>query len=300
MRRRSGGWRRGAMLLAGAGAVTGALATLRAARRWREATEAMLAELERAAADPDGRVAFDRPASLPAPVQRYFRRVLRDGQPLIRSARVTQAGAFRIRESADVEAGWAPFTAVQRFTADPPGFVWDARIRMAPLLRVWVRDGYVAGRASMRGAAAGLVTVVDAPDDSGLRAGALVRWLAEAVWLPTALLPGAAVGWQAMDDRRARVTVRDGPTSASLEFTFGEDGEIVAAYTPARPREPGAGGEYVTAPWGGRYGGYREHAGMLVPTEAEVYWITEGREQPYYRGRNETLEYVLGGEREST
>lgn len=173
--------------------------------------------------------------------------------------------------------------------------MWDARIRMAPLVSVRVRDGYVGGHASMRGAVAALVPVVNAADDAELRAGALQRYLAESVWLPTALLPGGGVTWTPVDGRVARATLDDRGTTVSLDFEFGPGGEIVAARTQGRRRSvPGKPGEYVLAPWGGRFGGYEEHAGMRVPTEAEAYWVSEGREQPYFRGRTFDREYEFG------
>jgi hypothetical protein len=33
---------------------------------------------------------------------------------------------------------------------------------------------------------------------------------------------------------------------------------------------------------------------MWVPLESEVYWVVDGREQPYYRGRNVRVEYDFG------
>jgi hypothetical protein len=69
----------------------------------------------------------------------------------------------------------------------------------------------------------------------------------------------------------------------------------VAARTPGRRRAvPGKPGAYVLAPWGGRYARYEAHGGMLVPTESEVYWVLDGKEQPYYRGRNVALAYEFG------
>jgi hypothetical protein len=283
------------VVAASVGAASGVLAALAASRRWQAVTDRLAAELDRLTTSATGVVSFDALATLPVPVQRYFRRVLREGQPWIRCARVRQRGTFRSREGADPEAGWSPFVATERFTARPPGFVWDARIRMAPLVSVRVRDGYVGGHATMRGAVAALVPVVNAGDDAELRAGALQRYLAEAVWLPTALLPGGGVTWTPVDGKVATATIVDGETTASLEFEFGPGGEIVAARTPGRRRAvPGKPGEYVLAPWGGRYARYEAHGGMRVPTEAEVYLVLDGKEQPYYRGRNVALAYEFG------
>ena len=292
---RSRGWLRGTVVAASVGAASGVLITLAASRRWQAATDRLAAELDRLAGRPAGRVSFDSLATLPAPVQRYLRLVLREGQLRIRAARMRQSGTFRSREGMDPEAGWASFVATQRFSAEPPGFLWDARIRMAPLVSVRVRDAYVGGHASMRGAVAALVPVGNAADDDALRTGALQRYLAEAVWLPTALLPGGRVTWAPGDERTASATITDGGTTVSLEFEFGSEGEIVAARSPGRKRAvPGKPGGYVVAPWGGRYARYESHGGMRVPTESEVYWVIAGSEQPYYRGRNLEIEYDLG------
>jgi hypothetical protein len=95
-----------------------------------------------------------------------------------------------------------------------------------------------------------------------------------------------------VDDTHARATVTDGTTAVSLEFEFAGEGEIVAVRTPARLRA-GKDGSYLPAPWGGRYRRYEEHGRMRLPAEAEVYWVLDGREEPYYRGRNESVAYTF-------
>jgi hypothetical protein len=83
-----------------------------------------------------------------------------------------------------------------------------------------------------------------------------------------------------------------------LQFEFGEEGEIIGTYTPARQRAAaGEPGRYLTLPWGGRYRRHEEHGGMRVPLASEVYWVVEGQEQPCYRGRNVRVEYHFGEDR---
>ena len=283
----------------GVGSIAAALAVLAASRRWQGSSDQLADELLRRATAPAGRVSFQDLDSLPAPVRRYLRTVLRDGQPYIRSARVAQSGEFRNKESPDPEAGWRRFEATQLFTTKPPGFLWDARISMAPLAPVRVRDGYVGQRASMLGRLLGMVTVVEAADGPPLGAGALQRYLAESVWFPTALLPSDRLRWSAIDETHARATLSDGETAVALEFEFGPGGEIAGCYTAGRQRAAsGVPGRYDPMPWGGRYRRYEERVGMRVPLESEVYWVVDGKEQPYYRGRNLRIEYDFGEELE--
>jgi hypothetical protein len=140
---------------------------------------------------------------------------------------------------------------------------------------------------------------VNAPDEPRLRSGALQRYLAESVWIPTALLPRARLRWSPIDETHARATLSDAETVATLEFEFGPGGEIVSCYSPSRERAvPGRPGQYERLPWGGRYRRYEERGGMRVPLEAEVYWVVKGKEQPYYRGNNLRLEYEFEPVRE--
>jgi hypothetical protein len=217
---------------------------------------------------------------LPRPVARYFEFALTPGQPLIRSARVEQRGEFRTGGS---DAPWSPLIAIQQFSTDPPGFIWDASIRVAPFLSVRVRDTYIGGAGSMQAKLASLVPVVDQRGRPELAAGALHRYLAEAVWFPTALLPSQGIMWESIDSTMARATLTDAGTTVSLEFQFGPNGQIVRAYTPERYRE--LQGKYVPTPWACSYWSYAPIDGMRVPMEAEVEWTLPEGQVPYWRGR---------------
>ena len=221
---------------------------------------------------------------LPPPVRRYFAFVLRDGQPVIARARLRWSGGFQSRPA----AGWAPFTALQHFTTRPPGFVWEARIHMLPLLPVHVRDSYLGATGSMLGSIGGLVPVVDQRGTPELAQSALARWLGEAVWFPTALLPGGGVEWEAVDDSTARATVSDGDVRVSAEFRFASTGEITRM-TAMRYRD--VGGTAVLTPFEGSYGRYERRAGVMLPAEAEVAWVLPEGRFPYWRGSLESVEY---------
>lgn len=218
-------------------------------------------------------------AELPAPVARYFRAVLSDGQPLVRGACFTQTGTFRTGDGDDT---WKPFNAVQTYGVTPPSFVWDARIHVMPGIAVNVCDAYVDEHATMRGRVGGLFKVVEAADTPDLESGALQRYLAEAVWYPTALLPSEGVRWTAIDEKRALATLTDGRTSVSLEFRFAPTGEIVSAYSPLRARE--VDGAYIGTPWECHYSDYAVCDGLRIPYAGEVEWILPERRLPYWRG----------------
>ena len=248
--------------------------------RWRAATRALVTRLHGASVEASSSVhVASELDGLPAPVARYFRTILLDGQRLPRRARIEQRGTFAVKPS---PAGWRPFTAVQQCTACPAGFVWDARIRLAPGMDFLVRDAFVEGAGSMRGTLLGLVSVVSVHDTPDIAAGALVRFLAEGAWLPTALLPSRGVRWAPLDASSARATLTSGGTTVSLDFHFGDDGLIERIYTAARVRA--VGGTFVPTPWEGRWLEYAERGGLRVPVRGEVAWILPEGPLPYWRG----------------
>jgi hypothetical protein len=232
-------------------------------------------------------------AHLPRPVVKYFNKVLREGQPLIKRVRITHEGTFNA--SSDAEH-WAPFRSVETFTISPPGLIWDARIRMMPGVTARVRDAYVHGIGAMRATLFGVVPLVDASGTPEMAAGALQRYLAEAPWFPTALLPVNGVDWSPVDEHRAWATLTDGSTTVTLEFRFDEYCEVREVYTPRRFRQ--VGDEAVPTPWSGAHSDHKPWAGMRIPTSGEARWHLPDRMLPYWRGRVVDVEYEFEAEEE--
>lgn len=265
-------------------AAGGAVAAAVGGARWSRETARAVGRLGEPGAAPDDGAprtySRDQLSGLPEPVVRYFDYSLTPGQPLIRRARLEHAGDFALRPGA-----WAPFTSVQHVAVRPPGFVWDAAIRMAPGvpgLAVRVRDGYAGGVGSIHAAAAAVVPVADQRGTPELAAGSLMRYLAEAPWFPTALLPSEGVAWTAVDDGTARATLADRGITVSVDFHFGARGEIVGL-SAVRHRD--VNGRGVLTPWAAESRRYERVQGMMVPTEGEVAWLLPEGRFPYWRAR---------------
>jgi len=248
---------------------------------WNRATTNTIARLREQSDKSDAaatRFTRDDLAGLPPPVARYFAFALRDGQPLIRRARFTQEGSFAMRPGT-----WSPFTAVEHFAiGSRPGFVWDARIRIAPLVVARVRDSYLDGEGTIFGKIDALIPVVDQHGTAEMASGGLLRYLAEAVWTPTALLPASGVRWEAIDASSARATLTSSTASVSMNVDFGSTGEITRI---AAQRYRVENGKAILTPWIGQFDGYARTAGMMVPLRAEVGWVLSSGWFPYWRGR---------------
>lgn len=257
-------------------------AAIAGASSWQRATRAAVARLVPATPPP---AAFETASieQLPAPVANYFRKAITEGHPIVRGAVATQEAEFFIN------GGWHDLTATQHFSATPPGFVWDARIAMAPLMPAMVRDSYVDGRAAMRASMYGAYTIVNQVDKPELNAGALQRFLGEAVWFPTALLPSPAITWKGRDDRSAFVTLKDGATSVTLLFEFGDDG-MPATISGDRFKE--SNGHYTVQRWEIRCDQIAVRDGLSIPLRCDVAWINNGTRESYWRGHIVSIEYV--------
>lgn len=197
---------------------------------------------------------------LPAPVERYRALAVGDRAP-VRTMRLTHGGTFRLKANA------APLAirGAQLFTADPPGFLWTGRIRMAPGVWVDARDMAVAGAGSMRVLLESTVQLADASGPE-LDQGSALRLLAELVWLPTALFDARYVTWAPVDADHARATLRLGKVEVSALFEFGADG-LPTGVTAHRFMDKGG-----LKPWGGLYRDWRTVSGLRVPFEADVDW----------------------------
>lgn len=229
------------------------------------------------------RYSSEEVADLPSPVRRYFDRVLEEGHPHAVHGRLRQHGEFRL---GGADAAWVPLRATQHVETNPPGFVWDATVVVAGLFPVRVFDAYRRGDGLLRARLLGVFPVASAGPSVEMNQGELVRYLAEGVWFPTALLPSSGVEWEAIGDRSARATLEDRDVTASVVFHFNENDEVKRVTTVRYRQETN---DYV--PWTGTFGEYEDHDGVRVPTEARVAWKLPDGELPYWRATIDEIEY---------
>jgi hypothetical protein len=228
----------------------------------------------------------DDTRGLPDPVRRYFRAVLEEGQAVVATARLSHHGYFNMSDRGD---DWKRFTSTQLVVTHRPGFHWTARISIAPALHAYVRDGYVVEKGVLNAKLLGLVTVAKLGDTPELAQGELMRFLAEAVWYPTMLLPGHGVRWLPIDDSSATAVLEDGANRATLEFRFDDDGLITTVLAQQRFRA--VDGRFVATPWQGKFYDYVWRDGMRVPLQGEVAWLLDDGPHPYWRGRLTSVSY---------
>jgi hypothetical protein len=257
------------------------------ATRWADSTRILLISLEGARVP----VAITRYHSrelegLSAPVQRYFRAVLKEGQPVIVAATVELAGTFNMSATSEQ---WKPFTSRQRVITHRPGFLWDAQVSMLPGLKARVVDSYIAGKGLLHAAILGLFSVANVSGGGEIARGEFMRFFAETAWYPTALLPSQGVRWEAVDDRSAHATIVDGPLTLTLLFRF-NDANLISSFR-AEARGGIVDKKMVMAPWEGSFSNYQARDGMTVPYTGEVAWMRPEGRRTYFHGTVTSLSY---------
>jgi hypothetical protein len=262
-------------------------------RRWAGAVHQLSATLEAGRIDgkrdgksPPTRYDVRELEGLPAPVQRYFRAVLKDGQPIITAVTIDIAGTFNLSPTGDQ---WKSFASRQRVITRRPGFLWDAGIAMLPGVNVRVVDSYIVGKGLLHAAVQGLFTMARIRGEGEIARGEFMRWFAEVAWYPTALLPSQGVRWNAVDDHSANATVVDGPLSLTLLFRF-NDAALIGSFR-AEARGSMVGDRMVMAPWEGTWSNYQARDGVQVPFVGEVAWIRPEGRKPYFVGTVTALSF---------
>jgi hypothetical protein len=257
-----------------------ALATWIGLRRQQSALATDIDRLIRAGAEHGTETAPGAPQldHLPAPVVRYLRLAVGSAER-IQEVRISQTGSVRTDATSE---RWMAFEAEHIIVPPATGFVWNARVLVAPLLHVRVRDALIEGVGSGQVSLLSAFTVSSASGGLEMNSGALHRYLAEAVWYPTALLPGPGLEWTPIDATKALATLSSRGVTVSLEFRFTDSGEVSGIYTPGRwGTFPGG---YRQVPWEGHFRDYRERDGLRVPTEGDVGWYIDDEWRAVWNG----------------
>jgi hypothetical protein len=220
--------------------------------------------------------------NLPEPVQRYLDYTGVVGKPWVDSGHLKQTGRFR----QGLERPWMPMTAEQSYTTNPPGFVWNARFKMAGLPLLRARDKYEGGHGHMFGKLAGLFTVFDMRGEE-LDQGTMLRYLSEMIWFPSAFL-GDNISWKSVDDHTAQVTFSDHGKSVSGLMHFDDKGKLTN-FTAERYRE--IDGEFSLDPWSTPIEQYGELAGLKLPVYGQAMWNLPAGDLVYVELQITELQY---------
>lgn len=226
----------------------------------------------------------DRIEVLPEPVQRYLRYVMPAGVEPVRFARMKQTGEFRTEPARE----WMPFEAEQYFSAGLPGFIWYARIRFLSLFWIDARDKFDGKQGNMLVKILSTIPVADAKGPE-IDISSLHRYVGEMPWFPAAFLNEEYITWESIDSFHAGAVITDGRNTASVVFSFDEEGRITKVSTDERYRT--VGDQFFRDRWTGYYYDYQERNGVKVPMKIMGEWNLPEGDFSYIRLRVAEIEY---------
>ena len=221
---------------------------------------------------------------LPPVVQKWLKRSNIVGKEIIQLAYLNQKGKMKTKP----DGSWMSVDAEQYITASPPGFLWIADVKSS-LLHLSGRDKYEEGRGHMLIKLFSLIPVVDAKGKE-IDQGALLRYLGEIVWAPSAALSDY-ITWEEIDSTTARATMSYGGITASGIFKFDENGDFVSFEADRYYyRKEGSTLErwVITAKKN-----YKEFGGIRVPVTLSVAWKFETGDFTWYKLEIREINYNI-------
>lgn len=206
----------------------------------------------------EGRFSEAEIKDLPAPVQRHLSMAIRPGTGIVPAVSLRMHGRIKIGR-------WLPFRARQVLNPHT-GFLWAARTAGV----IVGSDRYFGGAGGMDWKVAGLFTLVheEGPDATKSAAG---RGGAEAVWVPTALLPRFGVTWSAADETHLSVRHTLGTTPIEVKYSLDSDG-LIRSLVFERWGDPSNTGTFAWYPFGGEITDYRAFNGLSIPSAGRLGW----------------------------
>lgn len=221
---------------------------------------------------------------LPPVVRQWLLRAGVVGKPRVVTAHAQQQGKLRTQPGGD----WLPVQSEQFFSTQPPAFGWRAEVQMMPGLTLHGWDSFITGKGRMQIKALGLLPVVNSQGPE-IDQGAMLRYLGELVWLPSAAL-APELQWQQLDAHSARATFSLHGQQVSADFHFSSEGDF--AYLEAlryydRPEGASLEKWRVSAD----PAGYRSFEGVRIPARNTVSWQLKDGDFDWYQQEIVALEY---------
>jgi hypothetical protein len=181
----------------------------------------------------------------------------------------------------DAGAKWMNFRAGQTIDLDQCRFSWVART--GPFGSVRIVDALDQGVGRLDVTALGFLPLLRMPASKDLDRGELMRYLAEIVWAPEAILHNRSLRWNMLDNGGLSVSAGQPEHCATVEFELDEQGRIACATAADRPMISRSGIRFL--PWFGHVADYRQHNGYWLPFRAEVGWKIDGERIVFWEGR---------------
>lgn len=201
---------------------------------------------------------------LPEIVQKWLKTTGAADHPGIQTVHLEQKGKMRTTP----EGRWMDFTAVQNFSVQKPGFVWNAKVLAYPGISLSGRDKLRNSHGEMLIKAASIIPVVDEKGNEKIDSGSLLRYLGEICWFPSAAR-AEFISWKEAGQNTAVAELSSNGQRVSGTFNFSKNGTLSSFEAL---RYYGAGKDASLEKWHIEILENEIFDGILVPSKCRVTW----------------------------
>ncbi len=157
----------------------------------------------------------------PKLLQKFFTAVIKDSTRIPNFITLNQSGEMKTEANSE----WLKMNAREVLTTSTPALLWDGKIGNSKFFWVEIIDSYLRykGRSLVK-----INSSITIGDSKGIEIDKsnLFKFLSEAVFFPTSLLPSSNLYWDILDSNSAEVKFTDEQTSVVAKFFFNENGTI--------------------------------------------------------------------------
>ncbi len=224
-------------------------------------------------------------ATLPKPVQRYFRYCGYIGKVKMINAKIEWGNIIFKRAP---NSKWMRLNCHQYNSVSEPTRIVYLKNNILGVFPFEARDIYQNGKGNMLIKLLKLFTVADAKGIE-MNKSALVTVLSETFIIPTYALQDY-INWETVDNNNAKATLTYNGIKVSGTFNFNDEGEMISFYTDDRYCA-GKDGTYKKIPWSVIVDNYYKKDGIRFPSEIKVIWHNENGDFEYFKGKILNIEY---------
>ena len=199
-------------------------------------------------------------------IQHFFSKVVGKNAEFPQFVTIKQKAEFKT----DLNSDWFPMSADQYFTTEEPNFLWYSELETSKYFWINAIDSYIDGKGNMLIKFNSSITLADSwgieLDKSGL-----FRYISEAVYFPTKLLPSENLMWNVLDSNIAEIKFKHRDLSVVAKIFFNSDHTIekIETFDKYRALDNGFQKSRYTV-YFSKYAFLSDS--FLVPTYMEVEW----------------------------
>ncbi|HIP95136.1 MAG TPA: hypothetical protein EYH20_07335 [Leucothrix sp.] len=225
--------------------------------------------------------------SLPEPVQRYAKQVMKMNTKDIKGVRFNLSGEVKLPERDD----WLAIKGQQYVSALKPAFLWNIKANVNSFLWVEIQDRYESCGGNIDAKAYGILPMKSHHNVSELSKTQLVRWSSLLPMLPHSLVRHPNIEWIPVDENSSIARITDCDMTSDHIFNFDKDGSFIEMTSRDRYEFYQENGFVQTGSIIYRTK-YKNIDGVSVPTYSTAIRIENGQNIDFLKETYSDIEFI--------